>query len=41
MPVTDTLNVPLTALPEARAAAKPDASALADKAVTLDHTAFV
>jgi long-chain acyl-CoA synthetase len=40
MSVVDTLNVPLAALPEARAAAEPDASALADDAVTLDNAEF-
>jgi long-chain acyl-CoA synthetase len=40
MSVVDTLNVPLAALPEARAAAEPDASALADDAVTLDNAQF-
>ena len=40
MSVTDTLNVPLAALPEARAAAAPGAPALADDAVTLDNAAF-
>ena len=40
MSVVDTLNVPLAALPDARAAAEPDASALADDAVTLDNAGF-
>jgi long-chain acyl-CoA synthetase len=40
MSVVDTLDVPLAALPDARAAAEPDASALADDVVTLDNAAF-
>ena len=41
MSVPDTtLSVPLAALPEARAAAKPDAPAIADDAVQLDNAAF-
>jgi long-chain acyl-CoA synthetase len=40
MSVADTLDVPLAALPEARAAAEPDASAIADDAVALDNAAF-
>jgi long-chain acyl-CoA synthetase len=40
MPIVDTLDVPLAALPDARAAAEPDASALADDVVTLDNAAF-
>ncbi len=40
MPVVDTLDVPLAALPDARAASEPHASALADDVVTLDNAAF-
>jgi long-chain acyl-CoA synthetase len=40
MPVVDTLDVPLASLPDARAAAEPHASALADDVVTLDNAAF-
>ena len=41
MSVPDTtVSVPLAALPEARAAAKPDAPAIADDAVRLDNAAF-
>jgi long-chain acyl-CoA synthetase len=40
MSVVDTLDVPLAALPDARAAAEPDASALADDVVTLDNAGF-
>ena len=35
-----TVNVPLAALPEARAAAEPEAPAIADDAVPLDNAAF-
>ena len=40
MSVPDTLLVPLAALPETRAAAQPDAPAIADEAVALDNSAF-
>jgi long-chain acyl-CoA synthetase len=40
MSVPDTLLVPLAALPETRAAAQPDAPAIADEAVALDNAAF-
>jgi long-chain acyl-CoA synthetase len=40
MSVPDTLTVPLAALPETRAAAQPDAAAIADDAVALDNAAF-
>ncbi|HUI36530.1 MAG TPA: AMP-binding protein [Gaiellaceae bacterium] len=40
MSVTEIVNVPLAALPEARAATEPHAVALADDAVTLDNAAF-
>jgi long-chain acyl-CoA synthetase len=40
MPVVDTLDVSLAALPDARAASEPHASALADDVVTLDNAAF-
>jgi acyl-CoA synthetase (AMP-forming)/AMP-acid ligase II len=40
MSVTDILNVPLAALPEARAGAAPEAPALADDSVVLDNRAF-
>jgi acyl-CoA synthetase (AMP-forming)/AMP-acid ligase II len=40
MPVVDTLDVPLAALPDARAASEPHASALADDVVMLDNAAF-
>jgi long-chain acyl-CoA synthetase len=40
MSVPDTLTVPVAALPEARAAAQPDAPAIADDAVALDNAAF-
>ena len=41
MSVPDTtVTVPLAALPEARAAAEPDAPAIADDAVQLDNAAF-
>ena len=40
MSVVDTLDAPLAALPDARAASEPHASALADDAVTLDNAAF-
>jgi long-chain acyl-CoA synthetase len=40
MSVADTLDVPLAALPDARARAEPNAPAVADDAVTLDNAAF-
>jgi long-chain acyl-CoA synthetase len=40
MSVPETVTVPLAALPEARAAAQPDAPAIADDAVALDNAAF-
>ena len=40
MSATNTVNVPLANLPEARAGAEPHALALADDAVTLDNAAF-
>jgi long-chain acyl-CoA synthetase len=40
MSVPETLSVPLAALPDARAAAQPDAPAIADDAVELDNAAF-
>src|SRR3954468_3210284 len=40
MPVAQTLSVPLAALPETRAAAQPDAPAIADEATQLDNAAF-
>jgi acyl-CoA synthetase (AMP-forming)/AMP-acid ligase II len=40
MPVSDTLSVPLAALPETRAATEPDAPAIADETVALDNAAF-
>jgi long-chain acyl-CoA synthetase len=40
MSVPETLSVPLAALPEMRAAAQPDAPAIADDAIALDNAAF-
>ena len=40
MSVRETFSVPLAALPETRAAAQPDAPAIADDAVALDNAAF-
>ena len=40
MSVTGTLSVPLTTLPQARAASRPDAPAIADDAIDLDNAAF-
>jgi long-chain acyl-CoA synthetase len=40
MSVVDTLDIPLAALPEARAASEPHAPAVADDAATLDNAAF-
>jgi long-chain acyl-CoA synthetase len=40
MSVPETVTVPLAALPDARAAAQPDAPAIADDAVALDNAAF-
>jgi long-chain acyl-CoA synthetase len=41
MPVSQTLSVPLAALPETRATAEPHAPAIADDAAALDNRAFV
>jgi len=40
MSAPETVTVPLAALPETRAAAQPDAAAIADDAVALDNAAF-
>src|SRR4051812_11731622 len=40
MSVAETISVPLATLPETRAAAQPDAPAIADDAVALDNAAF-